>query len=83
MKFYVTYRTSGNPYSGGWSELYAEDRKQAIAIFRAIYPDKNPNILNCATIYTAKEFEETDDYKNNNRFGAGCHETIMVNVKKY
>lgn len=76
QKYYFTYGSSENfPYQNGWTEVYAENMKQAESLFKAIHPDKIPGIINCAWVYTQKDFESFNYFKSGN-FGVRCHEII-------
>ena len=44
--FYFTYGTDKNfPFQGGWTEIHAADRKQAVALFRREHPDRSPGLV--------------------------------------
>ena len=77
--FYFTYGTSENfPFQGGWSEVHAADRNQAVALFRREHPDKTPGLVNCSSIYTEKQFQDKvlPLYKDGDAFWSVCHECI-------
>lgn len=76
-KYYFTYGTSGQPFVGGWTVVYADSLKQAIGLFRLVHPDKTEGILNCADYYSEKDFIKTQMYERGN-FGASTHETLML-----
>lgn len=76
-EFYFTYGRSGQPFSGGWTIVLAEDLKQAIEVFRIFHPDKNDGMIDCADFYSEENFKETEMYKLGN-FGAFCHERISL-----
>lgn len=76
-RFYFTYGTEGQPFRGGWTVIWAPDRKTACALFRAVHPDKTEGVLNCSSVYSEEEFEKTNMYHLGN-FGARCHEVIEV-----
>lgn len=49
MKVFYTYGSDKKfPFYGGWVEVEADSMKQAHALYRAAYPDREPGILNCA-----------------------------------
>lgn len=76
-KFYFTYGTAESfPYKGGWTEVIADDIRQAQALFRAVHPDRTPGIMNCAFFYTEEMFSKTDMFKNNDNRGYSCREII-------
>lgn len=52
----------------------------ACQAFRAVHPDRIPNVLNCASVYSAKEFEKTKMFGSEGNFGRRCRETITLNI---
>lgn len=77
--FYFTYGTDKNfPFQGGWTEIHAADRKQAVALFRREHPDRSPGLVNCSSIYTKKQFQDKvlPLYKDGDAFWSVCHECI-------
>ena len=76
MKVFYTYGTSERyPFCGGWVEVEANTMKQAHALYRAAYPDRDPGILNCADYYTEEQFRRTGMMETGN-LGAYCHRII-------
>ena len=76
MKYYYTFGTSAQfPYKKGWVEVIAEDRDEVDKKFRTYFPDKNPGLLNCSSIYTEDNFNKTEMKKLGN-LGVFCHEVI-------
>ncbi|MFV0364134.1 MAG: hypothetical protein ACK5LL_13775 [Suipraeoptans sp.] len=74
--FYFTFGTDSNyPFSRGWVEVQAKDRKSAVEIFRSYYPDRWENIVNCADIYSSEQMHETDMLQNGN-LGLMCHKVL-------
>lgn len=76
---YFTYGTDKNfPFQGGWTEVHAADRNQAVALFRREHPDKTPGLVNCSSIYTEKQFQDKvlPLYKDGDAFWSVCHERI-------
>ena len=58
-RFYYTFGTDPRyPYKGGYVVIEAKDEDQADKVFRAYYPDRNPDLpcLNCAFVYPEEEF---------------------------
>ena len=54
-KFYFTYGSDDvQPYCGGWTEVWAPNYQMACQAFRAVHPDRIPNILNCSSVCTAQ-----------------------------
>ena len=77
--FYFTYGTDKNfPFQGGWTEVHAADRNQAVALFRREHPDRSPGLVNCSSIYTKKQFQDKvlPLYKDGDAFWSVCHECI-------
>lgn len=77
--FYFTYGTDKNfPFQGGWTEIHAADRNQAVALFRREHPDRSPGLVNCSSIYTEKQFQDKvlPLYKDGDTFWRVCHECI-------
>lgn len=77
--FYFTYGTDKNfPFQGGWTEVHAADRNQAVALFRREHPDRSPGLVNCSSIYTEKQFQDKvlPLYKDGDAFWSVCHECI-------
>ena len=74
--FYFTYGSDDQPYSGGWTEVIAEDMGKAVAAFTAYHPRKN-DLIPCCGIYDAKAFRATRMYNSGN-LGARCHECIIL-----
>lgn len=77
--FYFTYGTDkGFPFQGGWTEVHAAARNQAVALFRREHPDRSPGLVNCSSIYTEKQFKDKvlPLYKDGDAFWSVCHECI-------
>ena len=76
--FYFTYGSEQHDYIGGWSEVYAANREEAVSKFNSRHESKYPEhkIPNCASIYDENEFKNTKMFKNGN-FDARCHEVII------
>lgn len=84
--FYFTYGTDKNfPFQGGWTEVHAADRNQAVALFRREHPDRSPGLVNCSSIYTEKQFQEKvlPLYKDGDDFWSVCHECITPEGVSY
>lgn len=75
-KYYFTYGSGGMPFQGGWTEVFADDVKKAIAAFQVYHPNKN-GYINCCCVYPQEEFERGDMFKNGN-FGKKCQEVIRL-----
>lgn len=73
IKVFYTFGTDPCfPFCGGWVEVEAPTMKEAHALFREYYPDREPGILNCSDYYTEEQFKESDMPVIGNR-GAFCH----------
>ena len=80
-KFYFTYGSDDvQPYCGGWTEVWAPNYQMACQAFRAVHPDRIPNILNCSSVYSAREFEKTKMFGPGGNFGLRCRESITLNI---
>lgn len=79
QRFYFTYGSwESYPYHHGWTEVSAPTRKIAIMLFRAYHPHpEGDNYINCANIYTEKEFINTEIYLNGN---GGFFEVEVIDV---
>ncbi len=78
MKIFYTFGTDERyPFRGGWVEVEADNMKQAHALYRASYPDREPGILNCADYYTEEQFMSIGMMETGNR-GAYCHRVIKA-----
>ena len=78
-KYYFTYGSDERfPFFGGWTVVYANSRREAIAIFRAANPDREGSgCYNAASCYTEEEFAETDMGTTGN-LGAYCHQILKL-----
>ncbi len=43
-------------------------------------PDRIPNVLNCASVYSTREFEKTKMFGAEGNFSRRCWETITLNI---
>lgn len=78
MKFYFTYGDAPKyPFHGGWTLVIAEDRRKAVAAFRAYHADDETGALNCAFVYDQEEMKKTGMLVNGNE-GRYCHECIIL-----
>lgn len=78
-KFYFTYGSDTEyPFEGGWTEIEADNQRQAIGIFKAIHPNREDSeSLNCADYYDELRFGFTEMREHGNR-GKFCHEQIKL-----
>lgn len=76
--FYFTYSNSGSqPFRGGWTEVAAPDQETARRMFRAVHPDVQLGLLNCANVYDADYFACTKMPAQGN-YGRWCWERLSV-----
>ena len=74
-KFYYTFGTDpGFPHQHGWVEVHAENWEAAHRIFRAHYPDRHPNTLNCAFFYDEQQWRNMNPEQN--WTGWRCHAVL-------
>lgn len=78
MKFYFTYGYDHRPYNGGWTEVIAPDISTAVALFKAIHPPKDGDLLPCAGVYTEEQFQRSSMAGPKGNFGQFCHEVISI-----
>lgn len=78
VKVFYTFGSDDRfPFRGGWVEVEAPTMKEAHALFREHYPDREPGILNCSDYYTEEQFKESGMLVTGNR-GAFCHCRIIT-----
>ncbi len=74
-KFFYTFGSDERfPYQNGWVEVHAADWSEAHEKFRARFPDRNPNVINCSFFYDEKRWREMDP--EHTWHGFRCHEVI-------
>ena len=74
--FYFIFGCSESfPYKDGYLIVYAGSRSDAIRAFRKKHPDKEPNCINCAFIYTEEQWKQTNMCQLD-RFP--CYETLYA-----
>lgn len=73
-KFYFTFGHNDQyPYSGGYVVVEGRSREEAVNKYRSKYPDVHPDTVNCAFIYTERDWKQI---VNRNRFV--CHDYIAA-----
>lgn len=78
MKVFYTFGIDHRfPFCGGWVEVEAPSVKDAHAVFRAHYPDREPGILNCSDYYTEEQFKDLN-MLNTGNLGAFCHRKLST-----
>lgn len=75
LRFYFTYGSDGQPFSGGWTVVEAPNMASACAVFRAYHPDKTEGLLNCSDVYDEEHFMLSEMSATDN-LGSRCHEVI-------
>ena len=67
MRYYFTYGMgAGQPFEGGYTCVLAEDFGQAAEKFRKRHPDREKNVLNCASVYSGDVFVKTPMWTEGN-----------------
>lgn len=85
--FYFTYgigEDNGQDYAGGWTEVEAETRSEAIKAYKMYHPPKHDNLLPCCGVaYTREQMEKP--YKHfpgsmltDGNGGVFCHDRITI-----
>lgn len=70
------------PYQDGWTEVKAPDQYLAVMAFEKFHPKRpGSRFVNCALIYTEREWEATQMAKTGSNFGHGCHELITLHFE--
>ena len=77
-KFYFTYASEGQAYSGGWTEVNAPDQSTATRAFQIFHANKSEYLISCAGIYDETSFQQTPMAIHGN-FGKRCVESIELN----
>lgn len=79
--FYFTFGSDPEyPYQGGWVTVHAKTKEQACSVFRLYFPDRTPNVLNCAFVYTEEEFKTTRMFQGLE--GEFCHAELGLFEKE-
>ena len=74
--FYFTFGSNeAFPYQNGYLVVYAGCRSDAIKAFRQKYPDREPDCINCAFIYSKDEWKQT---KMCSLGSFPCYETLYA-----
>ncbi len=77
-KFYFTYGSEGMDFVGGWTEVDAPNYSTACELFSACHAKSADGLINCAGIYSEREFAGTKMCQKGSNLGAGCHEVISL-----
>jgi len=76
-RFFYTFGCSeGFPYKNGWVEVHADTWEEAHEKFRARFPDRNENTLNCSFFYDEEQWARKDAEHTWSKYGWKCHEVI-------
>ena len=58
-KFYFTFGSSASfPFQNGYIIVISNSLESAICLFRAFFPDRHRNIVNCSDFYPEDEWNE-------------------------
>ena len=76
--FYFTFGTDElYPFQGGWVEITAPNKREAIRVFRKYFPNREgSNCYNAADCYDIDEFKNHTDMFTTGNLGAFCHARI-------
>lgn len=76
-KFYFTFGSDEKyPFQGGWVEVIATDKEEAICTFQSRYPNRAGSpFYNACDCYDSSYFENTKMYEYGN-LGSKCHNLI-------
>ncbi len=73
--FFYTFGSNEKfPYQNGWVEVLATDWNEAHEKFRARFPDRHPNCLNCAFYYDEEQWHRIDP--EHTWHGYRCYQVI-------
>lgn len=73
--FFYTFGSNEKfPYQNGWVEVHATDWNEAHEKFRARFPDRHPNCLNCAFYYDEEQWHRIDP--EHTWHGYRCYQVI-------
>ena len=83
-KFIFTWGASPYfAYQNGWTEVIAPDRSMAVKAFEIFHPKRpGSRYVNCAMIFSEREWECTQMAVTGENFGRGCWERITVEIEK-
>lgn len=78
-KFYFTFGTDElYPFQGGWVEITAPNKREALRIFKKHYPNREgSNCYNAADCYDSDTFKNHTDMFTTGNLGAFCHAKIQ------
>lgn len=63
-RFYFTFGSDqGFPYQNTYLIVLAETKSDAVRKFRAKYPDRHKNTINCAFVYSQEQWEGSFNQK--------------------
>lgn len=65
LNFYYTFGSDERyPFQNGWIVVKASSRTEADRIFMEHFPCLTPNVLNCAFVYSERQWRQMDPEKN-------------------
>lgn len=75
-KYYYTFGSDPmSPYRNGWVEVHADTWHEAHGKFRAKFPDRHANTINCSFFYDERQWKKMNPEVN--WHGWKCHEIIF------
>ena len=74
-RYYYTYGNGNGSDGGGWTEVVAQDMREAHEVFKKHHPCLSHGVLNCADYYTEATFRGTGMREGN--FGRKCREVLF------
>lgn len=83
-KFFFSLGTDPKfPYEGGWIEVEAPSLGAAQAAYQEFHPNReNSSCINCAFMYSEREWVNTPMAIDNDCFGHACREKISVTFER-
>lgn len=80
-KFYYTFAPDFRPYRNGWVIINAPNITTANALFRLLFPHPTyQDCLNCCSVYTEKQFEQTCMFQLDDNCGRGLIAEFSINL---
>lgn len=74
-KFFYTFGSDEKfSYQNGWVEVHAANWEEVHEKFRAHFPDRHSNCLNCAFFYSEEQWRQMDP--EHKWHGYSCNEVI-------
>ena len=78
--FYFTYGSSdeNQAYRGGWTEVEADTRQEAVAGYMAYHPANKRGLLPCCGVAYDHQQMERSGMLTEGNFGIFCHDRITI-----